>query len=51
MIPRLNIVAWRNVLPWADPRHVEEDLIIGRVLVEIFSDGMFGEWWHGLRHP
>ena len=40
MIPAQNIVAWGNVVPWADQRQVEQDLIIGRALVEIFSDGM-----------
>lgn len=38
MIPTQNIVAWSAVVPWADQRQVEQDLIIGRALVEIFSD-------------
>ena len=38
MIPAQNIVAWGAVVPWADQRQVEQDLIIGRALVEIFSD-------------
>ena len=38
MIPAQNIVAWGNVVPWADQRQVEQDLIISRALVEIFSD-------------
>ena len=38
MIPAQNVVAWGNVVPWADQRQVEQDLIISRVLVEIFSD-------------
>ena len=40
MIPAQNIVAWGNVVPWAEQRQVEQDLIIGRALVEIFSDDM-----------
>ena len=40
MIPEQNIVAWGNVVPWADQRQVEQDLIISRALVEIFSDPM-----------
>ena len=40
MIPAQNIVAWGNVVPWSDPRQVEQDLIISRALVEIFSDPM-----------
>ena len=38
MIPVQNIVAWGAVVPRADQRQVEQDLIIGRALVEIFSD-------------
>lgn len=40
MIPAQNIAAWGNVVPWADQRQVEQDLIISRALVEIFSDPM-----------
>ena len=40
MIPTQNIVAWGAVVPWADQRQVEQDLIISRALVEIFSDDM-----------
>ena len=40
MIPAQNIVAWGNVVPWADQRQVEQDLIISRALVGIFSDDM-----------
>jgi len=32
MIPTQNIVAWGNVVPWADQRQVEQDLIISRAL-------------------
>ena len=37
MIPARNIVAWGNVVPWADQRQVEQDLIISRALVEMFK--------------
>lgn len=40
MIPAQNIVAWGNVVPWAEQRQVEQDLITSRSLVEIFSDDM-----------
>ncbi len=40
MIPAQNIVAWSNVVPWADLRQVEQDLIISRALVVIFGDDM-----------
>ena len=35
MIPAQNIVAWGAVVPWDDQRQVEQDLIIGRALVEM----------------
>ncbi|WP_334150387.1 nucleotidyl transferase AbiEii/AbiGii toxin family protein [Hyphomicrobium sp.] len=38
MIPTQNIVAWSNTAPWAEPRQVEQDLIISRALVELFGD-------------
>ena len=38
MIPAMNIVAWSGVVPWADKRQIEQDLIITRALVVLFSD-------------
>jgi predicted nucleotidyltransferase component of viral defense system len=38
MIPAMNIVAWAKTTPWAEQRQVEQDLIISRALVELFSD-------------
>jgi predicted nucleotidyltransferase component of viral defense system len=38
MIPSQNIVAWGTVVPWADERQVEQDLIISRAIAAIFSD-------------
>jgi predicted nucleotidyltransferase component of viral defense system len=38
MIPAQNIVAWSRTAPWSEPRQVEQDLIISRALVELFSD-------------
>lgn len=38
MIPSQNIVAWGQVVPWAEQRQVEQDLIICRALVAIFAD-------------
>ena len=26
MIPMMNIIAWSNVVPWAEQRQVEQDL-------------------------
>ena len=38
MIPPAFITEWRHVAPWAEDAQVEQDLLISRVLVEIFSD-------------
>jgi len=38
MIPTQNIVAWSKVAPRAEPRQVEQDLIIARAIVELFGD-------------
>lgn len=38
MIDRSSIMAWNAVAPWSDMGMVEQDLIICRALVDIFSD-------------
>ena len=38
MIPVLYINEWHDVVPWSNPLMVEQDLIICRALVSIFSD-------------
>jgi predicted nucleotidyltransferase component of viral defense system len=38
MIPMMNIIAWSQTAPWAETRQVEQDLIISRAVVELFSD-------------
>ena len=38
MIPSLHIVAWGRAVPWAEPRQVEQDLIISRAVVTLFDD-------------
>ena len=38
MIPEIAITQWRNIVPWTDAKQVEQDLIICRALVAIFSD-------------
>jgi predicted nucleotidyltransferase component of viral defense system len=43
MIPQAYITAWRNNAPWQDDFQVEQDLIIERALVEIFSDPFLKE--------
>ena len=42
MIPAQNIIAWGNNVPWAEQRQVEQDLIISRAIVAIFSDPLLG---------
>ena len=43
MIPLMNIVAWSNVVPWADQRQIEQDLIISRAIVDLFADPFLRE--------
>lgn len=43
MIPQSYITAWRKKAPWQDNHQVEQDLIIERSLVEIFSDDFLRE--------
>jgi predicted nucleotidyltransferase component of viral defense system len=43
MIPTQNIVAWSKTAPWAEPRQVEQDLIIARSLVLLFGDPFLRE--------
>jgi predicted nucleotidyltransferase component of viral defense system len=43
MIPRPHIAKWQQHAPWHEFAQVEQDLIISRVLVEIFSDEFLHE--------
>lgn len=43
MIPRAIITDWRNVAPWESDLQVEQDLIIERILIEIFSEEFLSE--------
>ncbi len=38
MIPRDYITEWREQAPWVDDAQVEQDLVISRVLIDIFSN-------------
>jgi predicted nucleotidyltransferase component of viral defense system len=38
VIPKAAIDAWRAQAPWAADHRVEQDLVISRVLVEIYAD-------------
>ena len=37
MIPRDYVTAWRATAPWIEDSQVEQDLVISRALVEMFS--------------
>ena len=43
MIPSDHIAKWRESAPWAESYMVEQDLIITRVLIEIFSNPALAE--------
>ena len=43
MIPRRYIEEWRQSAPWPDNAQVEQDLVIERALIEIFSDDLLRE--------
>ena len=38
MIPRDYITEWRNQAPWVDDAQIEQDLVISRALIDIFSN-------------
>lgn len=43
MIPRDYVTAWRTRAPWVQDSQVEQDLILSRALVEIFSHPVLAE--------
>ncbi len=43
MIPKADIVAWRQFAPWVNDAQVEQDLIISRALVAIFRNPVLTE--------
>ncbi len=43
MIPETFITEWKANAPWQSPFMVEQDLIISRVIVEIFSDPLLSD--------
>ncbi len=43
MIPRAYITAWRQTAPWQNDAQVEQDLVIERAIVEVFSDEFLRE--------
>lgn len=43
MIPRPDIAKWQQYAPWKEFAQVEQDLVISRALIEIFSDEFLRE--------
>ncbi len=43
MIPKAHIARWRDIAPWSNDDYVEQDLIISRALVDLFSDDFLNE--------
>lgn len=43
MIPKAYIDAWRSTVPWNESSQVEQDLVISRAIVEIFSNDFLKE--------
>ena len=43
MIPQAYITEWGNLVPWQTNEQVEQDLVICRALVEIFSDELLAK--------
>lgn len=43
MIPRDYITEWRTEAPWVQDFQVEQDLIISKALVDIFSDPLLNQ--------
>jgi predicted nucleotidyltransferase component of viral defense system len=38
VIPQANITAWRANAPWSDDAQVEQDLVLTRALIQLFSE-------------
>jgi len=51
MIPKRYIDEWKFTAPWPLNDQVEQDLIICRALVALFSDEFLSETWHFVEVP
>jgi predicted nucleotidyltransferase component of viral defense system len=40
VIPIMNITAWSTVVPWPEQRQIEQDLIISRAIIALFSNSL-----------
>ena len=43
MIPKAAIAAWRKTAPWGEDWQVEQDLILSRALIDMFSQPTVAE--------
>lgn len=43
MIPRNFIIEWAAIVPWAEPRQVEQDLIITSALLKLYGHDILKE--------
>ena len=43
MIPRNFIIEWTGVVPWSEPRQVEQDLIITSALLRLYEHPVLQE--------
>lgn len=43
MIPKAYIDAWRSVAPWSESSQVEQDLVLSRAIVDLFSSDLLKE--------
>ena len=40
MIPLADITAWSNTSPWGNQHYIEQDLVLCRILTELFNDNL-----------
>jgi len=38
VIPQACITAWRSIAPWAEDAQIEQDLVLSRVVIELFTE-------------
>lgn len=43
MIPKISIIQWRKHAPWPTDEQVEQDLILSRILCELYSESLISE--------
>lgn len=43
MIPQRYILEWKSIAPWTNDAQVEQDLVISRALVEMFSSPLLSK--------